>query len=79
MISLKRMGRMFVFAAFVLAGAANVQAGSLPDFTDLIEEATDAVVNISTTQKVKSGHMDLPEGIEIPDLPEGTGWWGDTS
>jgi serine protease Do len=30
------------------------------------------VVNISTTQKVKSGGMQLPEGMEIPDLPEGS-------
>ncbi|MEN8761357.1 MAG: DegQ family serine endoprotease [Thiogranum sp.] len=72
MISLKKLRRTLVFSAFVLTGAANLQAGSLPDFTDLIEEATDAVVNISTTQKVKSGHMNLPEGMEIPDLPEGS-------
>ena len=72
MISLKKLGRTLVFGAFVLTGAANLQAGGLPDFTDLIEEATDAVVNISTTQKVKSGHMNLPEGMEIPDLPEGS-------
>ena len=72
MISLKRMARVYGFAAFVLAAATNLQAASLPDFTDLIDEATDAVVNISTTQKVKSGHMQLPEGMEIPDLPEGS-------
>ena len=69
---LNKLGRMSVIAALVLAGAGNLQADSLPDFTDLIEEATDAVVNISTTQKMKSGHMNLPEGIEIPDLPEGS-------
>jgi serine protease Do len=57
--------------ALLLAVAAQVQARSLPDFTDLVEEASDAVVNISTTQKVTGG-MNLPEGIEIPDLPEGS-------
>lgn len=59
----------------LLAGLATVtlaQARELPDFTDLVEQTSDAVVNISTTQKVKTGSMNLPEGIEIPDLPEGS-------
>ena len=47
-------------------------AGRLPDFTDLVEEVSPAVVNISTIQKIKTGGMNLPEGIEIPDLPEGS-------
>jgi serine protease Do len=68
----KKMVRILAFVAFASAGTANLQAGSLPDFTDLIEDTADAVVNISTTQKVTSGHMQLPEGIEIPDLPEGS-------
>jgi serine protease Do len=30
------------------------------------------VVNISTTQKVAAGrHPGLPEGLQIPDMPEG--------
>ncbi len=69
---LTRTGRILAFATFALVGVANLQAGTLPDFTDLIEEATDAVVNISTTQKMASGGMQLPEGIEIPELPEGS-------
>ena len=45
----------------------------LPDFTDLVKQSSPAVVNISTTQKVKTGrHPALPEGMEIPELPEGT-------
>ncbi|MEE9493453.1 MAG: DegQ family serine endoprotease [Gammaproteobacteria bacterium] len=43
----------------------------LPDFTDLIGKVSPAVVNISTTQKVSAG-LQLPEGIEIPELPEGS-------
>ena len=54
-----------------LAAMLQAQARELPDFTDLVEKTSDAVVNISTTQKVKAG-MNLPEGIEIPDLPEGS-------
>lgn len=55
-----------------LAAVVQVQARDLPDFTDLVEQSSEAVVNISTTQKVKAGSMNLPEGIEIPDLPEGS-------
>ena len=49
-----------------------VQARYLPGFTDLIKEAAPAVVNISTTQKVKSGMPELPEGFDMPNLPEGS-------
>ncbi|GAA6134485.1 serine protease MucD [Oceaniserpentilla sp. 4NH20-0058] len=41
----------------------------LPDFTELVEDASPAVVNISTTQKPRSrfgGQMDLPQGV--PDI-----------
>ncbi len=56
-----------------LAFAPGVQAKQLlPDFTDLVKESGAAVVNISTTQKVKTGMPQLPEGMEIPDLPEGS-------
>ena len=48
-----------------------VDAQSLPDFTSLVEQSSAAVVNISTTQKVQSGIPGMPEGLEIPDLPEG--------
>ena len=54
-----------------LAFAPGAQAKQqLPDFTDLVKESGAAVVNISTTQKVKTGMPQLPEGLEIPDLPE---------
>ncbi len=44
---------------------------NLPDFTELVEEHADAVVNISTTKQteVKRG---LPPGLDIPELPEGS-------
>ena len=64
---LKKAGSVLVL---VLAFAGSLQASELPDFTDLVENTSKAVVNISTTQKVKSGGMQLPEGIEIPNLPE---------
>ena len=45
---------------------------ALPDFASLVKEASPAVVNISTTQKVTATrHPALPEGLQIPDMPEG--------
>ncbi len=44
---------------------------NLPDFTELVEEHADAVVNISTSKQteVRKG---LPPGMDIPELPEGS-------
>lgn len=47
----------------------SVQAKSFPDFTSLVENNSAAVVNISTTQKIKQ-HSKLPKNFQIPDLPE---------
>nr|WP_123401827.1 DegQ family serine endoprotease [Inmirania thermothiophila] len=57
-------------AAMMAAGLAQAARG-LPDFTKLVEEASPAVVNISTTQKVERRRR-LPPGFKIPDMPEGT-------
>ncbi|NVK38123.1 MAG: DegQ family serine endoprotease [Gammaproteobacteria bacterium] len=60
------MKRILCFCLFFLSAQAFSQ---LPDFTELVEEASPAVVNISTTQKVQSrfgGQMDLPQGM--PDI-----------
>ena len=55
---------------FLVASAA--ARGGLPDFTDLVEQQKDAVVNISTTQKVEGGGIPgMPPGME---LPEGGPW-----
>jgi serine protease Do len=67
-----RIGWLTAALLYCLAGMSAAVARELPDFTDLVEQTSDAVVNISTTQKVKTGPMNLPEGIEIPDLPEGS-------
>ncbi|VAX01028.1 HtrA protease/chaperone protein [hydrothermal vent metagenome] len=60
-----------IFISFVFAQA--VHAASLPNFTELVEQVGPAVVNISTTQKVKP-HAGLPPGMEMPDLPENSPW-----
>ena len=73
-----RLARLFI-AAFLLGSASMANALSLgesrlPDFTKLVEQNSAAVVNISTTQKVKSPHM-MPHGFQMPeDIPEDSPW-----
>lgn len=56
---------------FMLLSAA-VQARHLPEFTDLVKDTSPSVVNISTTQKVRTGMPELPEGFQVPEFPEGS-------
>ena len=50
-------------------GLVEAQAqGSLPDFADLIEETSPAVVKINTVQKVGGGRMSLPPGQQVPEI-----------
>ncbi len=48
-------------------------AAELPDFSELAEEVGAAVVNISTTQKVKRRHG-FPPGMDMPDFPQDSPW-----
>jgi serine protease Do len=69
----KRFAGLAVTALlFCLAALQPVQAGQLPSFTQLVKDASPAVVNISTSQKIKTGMPHLPEGFEMPELPEGS-------
>ena len=63
---------IFIFLCFLIA-AAPAKAASLPDFSELVEKVGPAVVNISTTQKIKK-HQGLPPGMEMPELPENSPW-----
>ena len=59
-----------VCSLFILSGAARAQA--LPDFTELVERSSPAVVNISTSQK-RAMPFKLPKGFELPkdlDIPK---------
>lgn len=60
---------VFILAAFTAPANALLGGSNLPDFTKLVEKNSPAVVNISTTQKIK-GHYGLPPGMQIPDFPE---------
>jgi len=68
----KRFVNPLSMVLVLLAGwfwLAAAQAASLPDFTWMVEKYGPAVVNISTTQKVKGG-MQLPPDLNLPDLPD---------
>lgn len=70
LLKIKQLGTslllILVMSAPVMSSAA---VRGLPDFTDLVEQAAPAVVNISTTQKIERGSS-APRGRLIPDLPE---------
>lgn len=56
-------GLVFIFISQIAV------AGTLPDFTPLVESNSAAVVNISTTLK-KSESGKIPPGHPMPDIPE---------
>ncbi len=59
----------YLFAAFFMWFASlSARAADLPDFTTLVEQQGAAVVNISTTQRVKASGMDFPG---FPPIPQG--------
>ena len=66
-------GRIALLTAFTLLlfFITDLHARSLPDFTEMVEKYSPAVVNISTKQKPKKSFMErLPPQYQIPDLPE---------
>ena len=65
----RRLGGVWMILAALLL-TVQVQARELPDFSELVENFSPVVVNISTTQKVKQGMPALPPGMEMPELPE---------
>lgn len=71
-----RFARLFIVVLLLstasLAQALSLGESRLPDFTKLVEDNSAAVVNISTTQKVK--HPMMPHGFQMPDIPEDSPW-----
>nr|WP_322940173.1 DegQ family serine endoprotease [Pseudomonas sp. s4] len=61
-----------LLAVALLWGQSLLAQASLPDFTDLVEEASPAVVNISTRQKMPeravAGHPGLPDLEGLPPM-----------
>jgi len=70
MLNVRKATMYALVACFSLLYMQVSQANHLPGFVDLVKETSSAVVNISTTQKIKSGMPDLPEGFEMPEFPE---------
>ncbi len=73
MMTSNRLGRLERFSyilGLLFFGWAVMAQASLPDFAGLVKDNSPVVVNISTTQKTKQSAMQLPPGMEIPDLPE---------
>jgi serine protease Do len=65
---------LFVFAFLLMSLSSLAQASSLPDFTELVEKQSPAVVNISTTQKIEHPKVSrMPRGMpeQIPEGPFG--------
>ena len=52
------------------SGGASAASGALPDFTELVDEQSAAVVNISTVYRAGSGGRSLPPGMNPEELPE---------
>ncbi len=76
-VASKRLVTSLFVSLFLLLSANMAQALSftgdrLPDFTQLVKDNSAAVVNISTTQKIKRRYHGMPPGMEIPDIPEGS-------
>ncbi len=62
-----RSFRVFVALCFVFGAA---QAAQLPDFTELVKQASPAIVNISSIQNGGNKSGQLPEGSDPEQLPE---------
>ena len=58
-----------VATVLVLGQALPAQAAELPDFTQLVEQASPAVVNISTTQKLPDRKVSNQQMPDLEGLP----------
>ena len=59
-----------LFSALVLILMSFQVSAQLPDFTGIVEQAKDSVVNISTSKKASKS--ELKKHLDIPKLPEGS-------
>ncbi len=60
----------YLFSIFILLLMSQQSIAQLPDFTGIVEEAKDSVVNISTSKKIKSSS--LKKQFDVPDFPDGS-------
>ncbi len=69
MKSIRQLFPLWLGALALLAGVGQARAASLPDFAELVEQNSAAVVNISTKQAEKAKRV-MPHGFNVPDIPE---------
>ncbi|PCK08530.1 MAG: serine peptidase [Alteromonadaceae bacterium] len=62
------MLRSLALVIFIGVLSVGASARSLPDFSELIENASPAVVKINTLTKRKKSHSRIPQGQNIPDI-----------
>ncbi len=67
-MKVNRISLVFVFVSFFVFAERVFALGGLPDFTQLIEDKSPAVVKINTTTKRKAQGLRLPPGQQIPDI-----------
>lgn len=70
MLKVRNTALFFTLLLLSLSSLQLARAAALPGFVDLVKETSNAVVNISTTQKIQTGVPALPEGFEMPEFPE---------
>ncbi len=68
---MKKIVPLFFIAFSILFFNTSIaSANQLPDFTGIVENAKDSVVNISTSKTIKSNQ--LRKHLQIPQLPDGS-------
>jgi serine protease Do len=62
-------GLVFSFLTLVMVAAAPAEARSFPEFTQLVEEASPAVVNITATRQVtRNNRLESPNNQDMPEF-----------
>lgn len=66
----KAISTILISFTFLFFSGLSQASGHLPDFTGIVQQSKDSVVNISTSTKVNGDK--LRRHLEIPDFPEGS-------
>jgi serine protease Do len=61
------VSRILLFTLLLLVPPVSSLANSLPDFTDLVEKNSNAVVNISVTLEAETQQSGFPQGFNLPE------------
>lgn len=64
-------GQLILIGLFFIVASAQLQARSLPDFVELVDDNSPSVVNISTKQH-REAAVNPRRNLQLPELPEGS-------